>query len=244
MNLRRKRIEGSKAVRIIDEGGEDIGHASPALSGAVIYPDEKALEIVQSVNNRDRMRDALDKAGEEIERLRGKPFPLKTTDLRPITRRSDTCLTKVLLRRSWEDRQFEWLMMGEAHLSGRQGGNQNWTLKAYLTSGVTDFEHDSAYALQLPLIGVELDSVYYHSTHIVGYVDPELDKNSFRVPVPDYNPMKHEDAVECKECEKPHVVVPEGLYCPPFNWGLFNAVRGKRVEIHIGPVLPKDEDDE
>jgi len=232
MKLHRKRIEGSETVRIVDADGEDIGHK---INGVVDYPGDKGLKSLV---------DALDKANDVIERLRGKPFDLQTTDLRSITRRSDTCVTTVCLRRSYKDRDFKWLVLGEAHLTSRDGGNKGWNLKAYLTSGVTDFEHDSAHALDLPLIGVQLDSVYYHSTHITGYIDPEMDSSSFRVPLPGYNPMKHEDAIECNDdrCEKdPHIIVPEGLYTPPFNRGLFDAVRGKRVEIHIGPVTPKED---
>lgn len=244
MKLHRKRIPDSDDVRIVDSSGEDIGRTLE--DGTIVYPGNEGLKVVQSVNACTRMRDELDAANKELARLQGNPYKPEKTDLRAICRRSDTCLTTVSLRMSWADRDFEWLVLGEAQLTSRDGGNKGWQLRAYLTSGVTDFEHDSGYALRLPLIGCELDSVYYHSTHIVGYIDPELrDHPDFHVPRSGYNPMKHEDAIECEECEgDPHIIVPEGRYVPPFDIELFEAVKGKRVEIHIGPVVPKDDEDE
>lgn len=247
LKLRRVPYSGSTDSQIVDLDGKDIGRISGGhdKTACIAYPDKVAKQIVRAVNGRQRLVDQLDAASETIARLRGKPYKPEETDLRAITRRSDTCVTTVGLRLSWEERNFRWLVLGEAHLSSREGGNKGWTLKAYLTSGVTDFEHDSAYALQLPLIGVQLDSVYYHSSHIVGWVSPE-DASDFRVPRPGYNPMEHEDAVKCDgdRCGGPHVIVPENHYCPPFDRELFEAVKGKRVEIHIGPVVPKEDDDE
>jgi hypothetical protein len=245
MKLHRKRIPNSNDVRIVGSDGEDIGRHHDET---IVYPDDEALRIVQSVNACDRMREELDAAGKELARLKGKGYKPERTDLRAVCRRSDTCITTVHLCLESDRRDFEWLVLGEAQLeSGRRGRGR--MLKAYLTTGVTDFEHDSAYALQLPLIGVELDAVYYHSTHLVGYVDPELGSftPSFHVPRPGYNPMDHEDAFECDEghCKKdPHIIVPEDHYVPPFDKELFEAVRGKRVEIHIGPVVPEEDEDD
>ncbi len=245
MKLHRKRIPDSDDVRIVDSSGEDIGRV--AHGGKVVYPGKEGLRFVQSVNAGDRMRDELDAANKELDRLKGNPYKPEKTDLRAICRRSDTCITKVYLCLQGRRQDFEWLVLGEAQLGGLDRSSKSWLLTAYLTAGVTDFEHDSGYALRLPLIGVQLDSVSYHSTCIVAYVNPELSDFSpdFRVPRPGYNPMEHEDAIKCQECKgDSHIIVPEGHYCPPFDKELFESVGGKRVEIHIGPVVPEEDEDE
>ena len=178
--------------------------------------------------------------------LRGMP---PKTDLRSITRDSERCLTTVILHADWETR-VTWLEFGQASLHRQKESRHDgrWRLEAYLTEGVTDFEHDSAYALKLPLIGLQLNdlAVHYHSTHLVAWVDPE-DSDNFRVPDPGYNPAKHKDAYVCKdkrcldERKKGHIIIPEGFYVPPVNQELYKLVRGKRVEIRIGPTFKEKE---
>ena len=171
--------------------------------------------------------------------------PIKPTDLRAITRRSDKCLTVVEIKWDWET-EIDWLTFGEAQLRHHENLGTH-DLMAYLTDGVTDFEHDSAYALSLPLIGLRFTRLDYHSTHFDAWVDPSHDADrGFRVPSPGYDPMKHPDAIVCraKTCRRdgPHIIVPEGHYLPPFNKELFKLVAGKRVEITI--TQPHETDDD
>jgi hypothetical protein len=49
--------------------------------------------------------------------------------------------------------------------------------------------------------------------------------------------MEHPNAVTCENCEDPHIIVPLGFYVE-----LYEAVRGKKVEIPIGLVYPKESD--
>jgi hypothetical protein len=177
-------------------------------------------------------------------------------DLRPICRRSDKIQATVYMDPPYEG-QSVWLRLGEVQLIPRDGHRFTgwWTLKAYMgpendkRGTPTDGEHDSAYACQLPLIGVTMGMVMYHTTLITAYVNPALDldddHNGFYVPTSsDYDPRKHPDAEECdnEDCLKedpkdgngPHILVPEGFYVPPYNRELYERVRGQRVEIRIG----------
>ena len=113
--------------------------------------------------------------------------------------------------------------------------------------GVTDFEHDSAWALRLPLIGLTWDGllVHYHTAHLLAWVDPD-DLDGFNVPGPGYDPAKLPGAHKCKDkqCLKNdptgHIIVPEGNYVPPTNPVLYRQVRGKMLEITIGPTPKED----
>lgn len=159
--------------------------------------------------------------------------PIQPTDLRGITRRSDQCLTVVTIHMDWQT-SVEWLRFGEAQLQHRDH-NDTDQLMAYMSRNVTDFEHDSAYALSLPLIGLRFKRLDYHTTHFTAWVNPNADPNDFRVPRSGYDPTKHEDAMTCgrEQCESPHVIVPEGYYQPPHKPRLYKLVRGKRVEIAV-----------
>lgn len=170
---------------------------------------------------------------------------VRETDLRAITRHPELCRTTVVIRLDWQT-QVKWLVFGQAQLQ-RNERTKECTLKAYLPEGVTDFEHDSAYALRLPLIGWEFDSVYYHLCSFNAWIDPNIDTESdFRVPRPGYNPMEHPEAERCEgggRCDGPHIIVPESMYGgPPFDPDLYQAVRGKRVEVQIGAAYPDEED--
>jgi hypothetical protein len=176
------------------------------------------------------------------------PSIVQETDLREITRYPELCLTEVYVQLT-RDRQsrVKWLICGQSKLipqHDRRDGR--WRLEAYLPEGVTDFEHDSGYAFKLPLIGIEFEMVDYHQATFHGWVDPSNDHEDFRVPRPGYNPMKHPKAVTCKPskyCEGNHVIVPEGFWAgPPSDVELWNVVKGKKVEILISPVYPKEED--
>jgi hypothetical protein len=183
-----------------------------------------------------------------------KPSPIiQETDLREITRYSELCLTVVTVHLDWDRANMvKWLVCGQSRLiPQRERSDGTWRLEAYLTVGVTDFEHDSAYAFKLPLIGVQFDSVSYHQTQLTGWVDPNGGDESFpdfHVPRPGYNPMKLPGAELCDLGEhgytcykKPHMIVPEKHFVPPFDAELYEAIKGKKVEILISPVFPKED---
>lgn len=132
------------------------------------------------------------------------------------------------------NKTLTWLTFGAANLQDRKSGT--WSLDARFGYGVTDFEHDSAYILSLPLIGLALGGlgVYLHEAHFIAWVDPN-DFEGFHVPRPGYDPRKHKDTEICQECEEKHSVLPEGFFTPKPDRDLWNLVRGKKVEISIGP---------
>jgi hypothetical protein len=165
------------------------------------------------------------------------------TDLREITSDAKRCISIVTLEMGFDSRLL-WLMLGEASLrSARDTPDGRWFLEAFLPEGVTDFEHDGALALRLPLIGLMFKGVRRHTLRATAWIDPNEDLESngkwaeFHVPRPGYNPMKHKEAFLCKTgrcAEKPHTMVPPGFYVPPFDEELYLAVRGKKVEITLG----------
>jgi hypothetical protein len=115
------------------------------------------------------------------------------TDLRAITRDTDKCRTTVALYLDGYTRT-PWLRFGQAQLSSQSERHTGRSrLEARMTAGVTDFEHDSAYALRLPLIGVQFDGllVRYHTTFLIGWIDPDAEED-FHVPGPGYDPTKYE----------------------------------------------------
>ena len=176
-----------------------------------------------------------------------KPPPLKLleTDLRSITRDSDRVVTRVFFERTHNQSEFTWLIFGQTQVrTSRDRPDGRWRLDARMGNGATDFEHDSAYAISLPLVGLQFLRVDYHQTELVAWVDPNCGQTQtdFHVPRPGYNPMIHKDAYLCKEkkCQR-HPIVPEGLWTPPFDPELYKLVRGKKVVIHIGPVIPEKE---
>lgn len=176
--------------------------------------------------------------------------PVKETDLLSISRGTDKCRSYVSLEWDWETR-VTWLKFGEATL--RKKGEKHdgrWDLEARMGLGATDFEHDTAYALRLPLVGVEFEWADHHQFRFRAFVDATMDpkptRNGFHVPLPGYNPTKHPDAKMCSGkydgkkswCKwgdgEAHVIIPEGFYVPPFNAELYKLVSGKRVELILG----------
>jgi len=163
------------------------------------------------------------------------------TDLRPITRDADKCRTVVTIHLDWQTKE-KWLEFGQAQIRFQQESRPSdgrHRLEARMTAGVTDFEHDSAYALRLPIVGLTFQGTDYHQTHFTAWVDPNEADHDFHVPRSGYNPMRHKDAWKCKECKgkESHIIVPEGFYVPPYDAELYEVVRGKRIEILIGSTL-------
>lgn len=184
--------------------------------------------------------------------------PVKATDLLHISRGTDKCRSYVTLDWDWQTR-ITWLTFGEATLHTNDRRDGKWVLEARMGQGACDFEHDTAYALRMPLIGVEFEWADHHMFWFHGFVQPGLDlkdrHNGFHVPTPGYDPTKHPKAHMCsgiydeeKELyckwndKKPHVIVPEGFYVPPYDVELYKHVAGKRVEISLGKS--PDEEDE
>lgn len=160
---------------------------------------------------------------------------LPLVDLRSICREPDRCLTTVSVL---VDRHMmvphKWLLLGQGHLDRRDERTDECVLRAYLGNHATDFEHDSAYALQLTLYGVVWKMVTYHRAVFRAIIPPDLDLTDFRVPQPGYDPFSLKDTVGCDTCANKHPVVPQGHYVPHGDPATLDIVRGKRVEVMFG----------
>jgi hypothetical protein len=168
------------------------------------------------------------------------PQPTPTIDLRAITRYPKLCKTRVILYWDWNrENAFEWILAGQSQIMLSDRKNDNVSLDARMDA--TDREHDSAYAFKLPIIGLRLEHVWYHTSHFVAWVNPN-EPEDFNVPDAGYNPTKDPNAYRCKECKgkEAHIIVPN--FVPPSNLPLFELVKGKKIEIEIGPAYPKEEE--
>lgn len=180
---------------------------------------------------------------------------IEEIDLRSICRQPNRYgVTVFLVNRL--GRGTGWLRLGQANLERNDRSSSPienfWTLSARMGSRnenesvPTDFEHDTAYACKLPLIGVEFKSFRYHTATFTGWIYPSDDTASdgfheFHVPRNGYDPRKHPKAVMCqdKDCLDagvengggPHVIIPEDFFVPPFDPELYEAVKGRPVEI-------------
>jgi hypothetical protein len=166
-------------------------------------------------------------------------------------------------------RSTPWLIGGAACLmpsDNRQRPNE-WRLEARLGAGpgmkgmTTDYEHDSAYAFVLPLIGLEVEMVRENRLFATAWIEPDC-ATSIHVPVVGWDPYADgSGATPCPRCEKngeePHLMVEQ--YIPPSPavamdralqqdatldelTGVYNEVRGRRVSIVLKDMIEDDEE--
>lgn len=208
-------------------------------------PGEHRRSLIRSLSNMSRYAQRCKNAGSYLPTQFGfiaekleTYLPINETDLRSITRRSDRCKTTVNL--VYRGDHTPWLVFGEAHMNLEHTPAR---LQSYLPVGVTDYEHDSGWALSLPLIGVTFKHVWYHMVVIQAYVAPHR-SNEFNVPNPGYNPV--ELAEKCPTCtgKDAHLMVPEEYYLPKANLELYKVVSGREVEIRISTLSEEDEEGE
>ena len=175
-------------------------------------------------------RKAEDKARKALEKI-------WLNDLTPICREEGRALTHVRIDLdSYLSRGVPWLTAGASEFQ-RFDSLCYWTLGARM-EGATDFEHDSAWAFKLPLIGLEFKHAYDQGCHFTAFVHPD-GFDDFHVPPIGYDPRKLPEAHQCKEkgCrrnDEKHIIVPEGYYVPAKDAELYKKVRGKRVDIVVG----------
>jgi hypothetical protein len=167
------------------------------------------------------------------------------TDLRGITRRPETCRTVIYLCDYLGHAKWRWIILGEVEFRSHDRNGQRHYISAYMSGGATDFEHDSAVAFQLPVLGLKFEGLWHHTAHFSAIVDPlhdeqgdevdDMTNGEFRVPGPGYDPTKLPGATTCDygQCQ-PHPIVPEGHYLPPHDRKLHEAVAGRYIEIHVG----------
>lgn len=161
------------------------------------------------------------------------PLKVDPLDLRPITRDSKIALTQIRLFDPYTMRHVDWITMGASYLHKEERFHR-WRLEARLPNA-TDFEHDSAYAIRMSLVGLTFDGMFFQQQPMfVAWIDGS-DVDSFNVPESDYNPLTLKGTQPCRECKgkDKHVIVPEGYFVPPPNKPLFEKVRGLKVEVTL-----------
>ena len=155
---------------------------------------------------------------------------IPTLDLRGLTKPASLTIVK-LFPSSWNETQaFDWILAGEVNLNlNRRDASLDCRLDR-----CRDREHSAAFAFDLPLIGVTVKGVGRGIVTFEAWVDPNHE-HAFYVPSPGWDPRK--DAKPCPDrgCEEePHFITD---FLPPPNPELYQKVKGKKVEISIGPVF-------
>lgn len=159
---------------------------------------------------------------------------IDTIDLQKVTRKGgDT--TILLDTGDYRCPRKEWIRCGAVCLNGH-GENVSGTLGARAGAGVTDFEHDSPWIFQIPVVGASLSFIDNGVVWIYGWIggDPE----NLRVPaVSGYDPTRLPGSRLCTECKRNHRMVPEGYFAgPPPEETLWQQLVGRRIEVVIRPA--------
>mgnify|MGYP001560155714 CR=1 FL=1 len=161
-------------------------------------------------------------------------------DLRNCTRGCVTTRTEISISMTGDNRSFSpWILLGRVLIrpDGERGSGKH-VVAGRLNGGATDFEHSSAFAFRIPVIGLSCpdyvdDSVVEFNAWVSPVFEPRW--TELRVPSGHYDPFDLPGASICSECDPKHLVVPEGYYAgPPHNSALAEIVAGKRIKIQIG----------
>jgi hypothetical protein len=177
----------------------------------------------------------------------GKAVP--RCDFRSISRDADRAFTRVdVILDRFDRAQYRWIIAGQGNLDRRNRDRNEHTLRVYLGRDATDFEHDSAYVLQLGLYGVHFEQTWYGVTTLTAFIPPDLPIDEFSVPKAGYNPFELEGTEMCEpdpgyhgRDHEPHPIVPEENYLPNGDPEQLKLLRGKRVRVSFGYVHPKDD---
>lgn len=254
MNIRRKRIKGTKDCRLTDKAGEDLGRVNE--EGQIIYPEETALELIRGVSALESARQTLDKLRKELREYRAKPVDLKPLDFSALTRYPEDVFTHV----AFEDYELSealteknekyphgirrnWLTLGQSKIMPSDGRRGDVLFGARMRDGITDFEHDPCYIVWMKLVGVEWKFTDYNVSYFEGHITPNHE--DIKIWDPSFKPEEVEGAWQCDRCEKPHLMLPDGFYTPETS-DLCRVVAGKRISIVTGPRWSKiqgDDDD-
>jgi len=164
-----------------------------------------------------------------------RPAWLPELDLRAVTRNSDRAFTRIsVLHNTY---RHVWIRAGLLSRIELNPGKRQW-LGAYYDHGIADESEDSAYAFQIDVVGLHIHMIHYGVTELHGWIAAESDDSvRFKVPrtVPDLETFEW-----CRRCkgEKSHRVT---TYCPPVDLKLYERLRGAKLVVEFGPVIPEDE---
>jgi hypothetical protein len=164
-----------------------------------------------------------------------RPAWLPEVDLRPVTRNSDRAFTRITV--SHNTYRHVWIQAGLLTRIEMDPGKRQW-LAAYYAHDITDESDHSAYAFSLELVGVHVHMITYGVTELHGWIaSGPHDAEHFRVPkaAPDLNSF--EWCQRCKGKERHRMTT----YQPPAELELYKKLRGEKISIEFGPVIPEDE---
>lgn len=165
--------------------------------------------------------------------------PPPKVDLRNCTRGVSHARTIISIEGD-DCSRHTWLILGEVQIRPPKDGCSG-AVKGRLTEGVTDFEHDSAYAFSIPIVGFTMvGEVEYSRVSFLAHVAATpYDQEDLRVPLGPYDPAQLPGATVCKDCEgETHIIVPTGHFSGPPAHGdahadLWKKVRGRLIEIRM-----------
>lgn len=164
-------------------------------------------------------------------------------NLLSYTRNTDKVRTRIHIDNRMEfddDPQPLWIECGDIQINKRER-EPVWTIAARMSYGVTDFEHDSAYAFMFEAIGFEFESSYFGNLRFTGWIH-HAEAEQFKIPNPGYDPTKDPKTGRCgaKVCkaeaksrkQEPHLIVER--FVPPPNKKMFELLKGKRFFLTFG----------
>lgn len=157
---------------------------------------------------------------------------VQPVDLREISREGPT-VTEVQLVGNYRLRDETWLTTRRVEIRKEKAPGEV-TLVSRMKKGVTDQEHDSAYALLLPLVGFRFEDCVYGVVEFAAYVktpQDTYDRDALRVPEPGDDPLVDAQMCESDHCSDPHPII---RYLPESNYALYRKVAGRRVRVEIG----------
>lgn len=160
---------------------------------------------------------------------------IDTIDLRKVTRKGGEA-TILLDTGDYQRPRQEWIRCGAVCLHGKHDGETPWTLGARAAAGVTDFEHDSLWIFQIPVVGASLSFIDNGVIWLAGWIGgaPE----DLHVPIlSGYDPSRLPGSSVCTACAVKHRVVPEGYFAgPPANESVWQQLVGRRIQVLIRPT--------
>lgn len=166
-----------------------------------------------------------------------RPSWLPLVDLCAVTRDSETVRTCIEVRIRHE--YFQWLRFG----SLSQVGDQLTRVGAYLKEGMTDEEHDSAYALSFDVSPIVLTSIRSGVVTLKAWVAGAAeDSESLHVPFESVLSVDEIEGVTCDaDCGEQHIIV--SRYSPSADVELWKKLRGRELRITIAPMSRRTEEE-
>lgn len=152
---------------------------------------------------------------------------IQELDLASVTRTENQRYCQISVQDGTSLKKKAWISCGEVSFSEGRAGH---TIRAYLNQDATDFEHDSALAFSIPIIGLTFVHVYNGTVLFRAFIAPpqsHYDWEDFRVP---REIIDLKEATQCDYCEDAHPIVE---YLPEANPELYRQLSGREIEIFL-----------